>query len=166
MHPITSYHQILKPLTMKNLEYTEVMEGRLEDLLEKNKDAEKLFEKAAEHANSGDLKDFFSQKSVERNGFGYDLKIEMKSFALDGDKEGTAGGMLQRGWIDVKAFFSNNNDKTMLKEAINGEKAALEDYREVLEMPNLPSSTEVLLTQQMGTISANLSTFERLVAMA
>jgi uncharacterized protein (TIGR02284 family) len=90
----------------------------------------------------------------------------MKSFALDGDKEGTAGGMLQRGWIDVKAFFSNNNDKTMLKEAINGEKAALEDYREVLEMPNLPSSTEVLLTQQMGTISANLSTFERLVAMA
>lgn len=166
MHPKINYRKTLNPTSMKNMEYTDVMEGRLEDLLEKNKDAEKLFEKAAEHANSGDLKDFFSQKAIERNGFGYDLKIEMKSFALDGDKDGTAGGMLQRGWIDVKAFFSNNNDKTMLKEAINGEKAALEDYREVLEMPNLPSSTEVLLTQQMGTISANLSTFERLVAMA
>lgn len=148
------------------MNYTEAMESKLGDLLEKTYDLEKLYEKAAEHADSPDLKAFFSQKSLERHGFARDLKAEMVVYRPESEETGSTGGKLHRGWMDVKAFFSANNDRAMLKEAINGERMALEDYREVLEMTNLPPSTEVLLTRQMGNISSTLSTIERMTEVA
>ena len=148
------------------MNFTDVMEERLNDLLEKTYDLEKLYEKAAVHANSPDLKEFFAQKAMERHGFGQDLKMDMMAYRQDTDDQGSAGGKMQRGWMDVKAFFSANNDRSMLKEAVNGERMALDEYDEALEMPNLPPSTEVLLTRQRSTISATLSTLERMAEVA
>src|SRR5690606_14329487 len=141
---------------------TDVMEERLFDLLEKTFDLEKLYEKAAVHANSPDLKEFFGQKAMERQGFGNDLKMDIMAYRPDSDNEGTASGKMQRGWMDVKAFFSANNDRAMLKEAVKGERKALDEYNEALELTNLPPSTEVLLTRQRSSIAATLSTLERM----
>ena len=50
----------------------------------------------------------------------------------------------------------------MLEEAIRGEKAAVEEYEEVLKETTLPPSTETLLTKQKQTIEQTLSTVKRL----
>ena len=139
------------------MSYTDEVGKKLNTLLKKTNDAEKLFEKAAEHAKNPSLKAFFAQKAVERNGFAQKLKNEILNFSHELETEGSAGGKLQRGWMDIKAFFSTNNDKSMLEEAISGEKAAIEEYKDVLMETPLPSSTEVMLTQQMNLISTNLS---------
>lgn len=145
---------------------THVMEEKLFDLLEKTFDLEKRYEKAAVHANSPDLKEFFGQKAMERHGFGKELKTDLMAYRPDSDNEGTAAGKMQRGWMDVKAFFSGNNDRAMLKEAVKGERNALEEYNEALALPDLPPSTEALLTRQRSSIAATLSTLERMTAVA
>lgn len=148
------------------MSYTETLGKKLNELLEKTYDAEKGFKKAAEHANSPDLENYFIRKSIERSGFGHDLKTEIMNFGQEVDKGGSAAGTLHRGWMDVKAFFSANNDESMLEEAITGEKAAVNEYKDVLKETDLPPSTEVLLTQQMNKISADLGTIKRLEDIA
>ena len=49
----------------------------------------------------------------------------------------------------------------MLEEAITGEKAAIDEYKEVLKEVSLPTSTTTLLTQQMNKISTDLNNIKR-----
>lgn len=62
------------------------------------------------------------------------------------DDDGSFTGTIHRAWINVKSLFGNN-DKSMLQEAVQGDKAAIEEYEEVLEYPALPV--------QVATIFAN-----------
>ncbi|APQ18169.1 ferritin-like domain-containing protein [Maribacter hydrothermalis] len=146
--------------------YTETVGNKLNSLLEKTNDAEKGFKKAAEHADNPNLKAYFDRKSMERKSFGNDLKSEIKTFGQEAEKGGSASGTLHRGWMDVKAWLSADNDESMLEEAITGEKAALDEYKEVLKETSLPTSTATLLTQQLSTISSDLSKIKRLEDIA
>lgn len=142
--------------------YTEKVGEKLNEILEKTYDAEKGFNKAAEHADSHDLKAYFSRKASERTTFGHDLKREITAYGQEVKKDGSVAGSMHRGWMDVKAWFSADNDESMLEEAITGEKAAVEEYKDVLKETNLPPSTSTLLTQQMGKISMDLENIKRL----
>ncbi|MDO6519589.1 conserved hypothetical protein [Zobellia uliginosa] len=137
--------------------YSEEVQTKLNNILEKTYDAEKGFKKAAEHAKSTDLKTFFKRKADERYSFGHDLKTEIVRYGQDFEKGGSTTGAMHRSWMDVKAWFSADNDEAMLEEAITGEKAAIDEYREVLKEVSLPSSTTTLLTQQMNKISTDLN---------
>lgn len=146
--------------------YTETVGKKLNDLLEKTYDSEKGFKKAAEHAEGADLRAYFNRKAIERTTFGHDLKREISAFGQEADMGGSAIGAIHRSWMDVKAWFSADNDEAMLEEAITGEKAAVNEYLEVLEETNLPPSTATLFTQQMNKISTDLSTIKRLEDIA
>ena len=142
--------------------YTEEVQTKLNNILEKTYDAEKGFKKAAEHAKSTDLKTFFKRKADERYNFGHDLKSEIVRYGQDFEKGGSATGAMHRGWMDVKAWFSADNDESMLEEPITGEKAAVEEYKAVLNEVSLPTTTTTLLTQQMNKISTDLNSIKRL----
>lgn len=51
---------------------------------------------------------------------------------------------------------------SMLEEAIRGEKAALEEYDEVLKDTSLPSTTSVVLKSQRQAIENGLSNIKML----
>ena len=142
--------------------YTEKISDNLNALLEKTYDAEKGFHTAAENTEHAGLKRYFERKSKERYNFGHELKSEIISFGGDIDKGGSITGTAHRTWMNVKAFFSMDNDESMLEEAITGEKAALEEYKEVLNDTNLPQSTHAILLKQKNTIEADLNTIKRL----
>ncbi|MEO9892032.1 PA2169 family four-helix-bundle protein [Aurantibacter sp.] len=146
--------------------YTETVGNKLNKLLDKTKDAEKGFKKAAEHADSENLASYFNRKSTERKTFGNELKMEIISFGEQIDKSGSAAGVLHRGWMDVKAWFAGNSDEAMLEEAITGERAAVDEYKDVLMETSLPRSTTDLLTQQMSKITSDLTTIKRLEDIA
>lgn len=142
--------------------YTETIGDKLNDLLEKTHDAEKGFRKAAENTNHTYLKNYFQRKAQERNGFGQELKGEINSFGEDIEKEGSFAGVAHRAWMDIKALFSMDNDESMLEEAIRGEKAALEEYNDILNETSLPLSTREVLLRHKEAIGNDLNTIKRL----
>lgn len=142
--------------------YTETIGNKLNDLLEKTYDAEKGFKKAAENTEHARLKSYFERKSKERYDFGHELKDEIHSFGQEVDKGDSLTSKAHRAWMDVKALFSSDNEEAMLEEAIRGEKAAVEEYEEVLKETALPPSTGTLLMKQKQTIESGLSTIKRL----
>jgi len=142
--------------------YTEEVGNKINELLEKTYDAEKGFKNAAENVEHAALKSYFNQKAQERYNFGHELKSEIKSFGQKVDKGGSVTGSIHRTWMDVKALFSGDNEESMLEEAIRGEKAAVEEYQDVLHETSLPSSTKRLLTSQKETIEEGLSNIKSL----
>ncbi len=142
--------------------YTETIGEKLNDLLEKTYDAEKGYKKAAEHTENVMLKSYFKRRSKERYDFGHALKSELAQFGETPDKGGSVVGAMHRAWMDTKAFFSADDAEAMLEESIRGEKAAVEEYKDVLGETNLPPSTVTLLTQQLNSIKMALSKIKRL----
>jgi uncharacterized protein (TIGR02284 family) len=142
--------------------YTEEVGNKLNGLLEKTYDAEKGYKKAAENVDNSALKTYFDQKSQERYNFGHELKQEIKSFGQDVDKGGSVTGSAHRAWMDVKSLFSGDDAESMLEEAIRGEKAAVDEYEDVLNDTSLPSSTRSILESQRNTINSGLSRIKSL----
>lgn len=142
--------------------YTETVGNKLNNILEKTYDAEKGYAKAADNTDNANLKNFFQRKKQQRYDFGHELKTEIKQFGEEVDKGGSVTGAMHRAWMDTKAFFSADDEEAMLEESIRGEKAAVEEYQEVLKDTALPASTATLLSQQMNKINTDLSQIKRL----
>ncbi len=142
--------------------YTEEVGNKLNDLLEKTYDAERGFKKAAENTENAQLKSYFETKAQQRYDFGHELKSEIKTFGQEIDKGDSVTGKAHRAWMDVKALFSLDNAEAMLEEAIRGEKAAIEEYDDVLEDTSLPSTTATVLTSQKQAIKNGLSNIKML----
>lgn len=137
--------------------YTETIGNKLNTLLEKTYDAEKGYKKAAENTENSVLESFFNKKTKQRYDFGHQLKTEITNFGETIDKGGSVTGAAHRAWMDVKSLFASDDEEAILEEVIRGEKAAIDDYKEVLSETNLPPSTATLLTQQMNQIQLDLS---------
>ncbi len=143
-------------------QYEETVGSKLNDLLEKNYDAEKGFKKASENAKHAGLKAYFNKRSQERYNFGHQLKSELSSFGQEPDKSGSVTGAAHRTWMEVKSWFSSDNDEAMLEEAIRGEKASVEEYHDVLQETTLPASTKDILLSQKTEIEQGLANIKRL----
>lgn len=135
---------------------TEKIASKLKALVEKNRDAEKGFAKAADKTKAKSLATWFNDRSVEKKAFNMDLKAEITSLSQKFDESGSLTSDLHHTWMDIKTLFSADNDQTMLKEAIRGEKAALDEYNDVLAENILPSSTEMLLNSHRSKIEQGL----------
>ena len=142
--------------------YTEEVGKKLNELLERTYDAEKGFKTAAENVEHSGLKKYFKSKAKQRYDFGHALKSEIRDFGEEVDKGGSVKGSLHRTWMNTKALFSNDNAESMLEEAIRGEKAAVEEYNDVLNETTLPNSTATILNNQKVEIEGGLSTIKRL----
>ncbi len=134
--------------------FSENTESKLNSLLEKSYDAEQGFRKAAENVESSSLKQFFNEKAEERNTFKTELRKELLDNGCEiNEDDGSIKGSIHRTWMDTKAMFSSDNEESMLEEVRNGEKAALNDYDDVLEDNQLPPTTEHILRAQRNTIA-------------
>ncbi|TCP28393.1 uncharacterized protein (TIGR02284 family) [Tenacibaculum skagerrakense] len=133
--------------------YTAQVATKLNNLLEKNYDAEKGYRTAAKNSKSNILTDFFERKSNERERFGQVLKNEIKSFGENPNEEGSLKGTAHRTWMNVKAFLTPENDEAMLEEALRGEQATIDEYNEVITSEiELPQSTNRILKNQRDEI--------------
>ena len=135
----------------------EKLVDQLEEILEKNIDAEKGYRKAAENCDNGSLKAFFLDRANDRKTFNRELRSAMVTSYSDFDEDGSFTGTMHRAWMDVKALFSANDDDSMLEEAIRGEKASVEEYDEVLKDVHLPTNVATLLRDQKMKIQEDLS---------
>lgn len=126
----------------------------LNDLLERNYDAENGYKKAAEDAKSPVLKEFFRDYAGQRYTFGHELKEEIKRLGGEPDKGTSAAGTLHRTWIDIKTALSTDKDETVVEECIRGEKAALNDYEDVLKKSELSMASREVIQRQHDKIQS------------
>ncbi|RRQ50632.1 PA2169 family four-helix-bundle protein [Maribacter algicola] len=146
--------------------YTEKVGDKLNDILEKTYDAEKGFKKAADNTDNLALKTYFENKAKQRYDFGHELKGEITSFGQKVEKGDSLTSKAHRTWMDIKAMFTSDDAEAMLEEAIRGEKAAIEEYDDVLRETSLPSSTSTLLKSQKMAIENGLSNIKTLEDLA
>lgn len=142
--------------------YTATVSTQLKDLLEKIHDGEKGFMKASEHTDHSFLKRYFEKKSRERFDFANELRTEISMYGIQDDTSGSIAGAIHRTWMDFKALFSFDNDEAMLEEAITGEKAAVEEYNDILDGSSIPLRTRAILLKQKEIIEQDLRTIKKL----
>ena len=136
--------------------FSETTENKLNDLVEKAYDAEKGFKKVSEHVDNPRLKSFFSEKSRVRSNYVNELRQGLRENGVEvTESDGSTAGSLHRAWIDTKAFFSMDNEESMLEEVRNGEKQALKDYEDALDNSDLNPSMREILTKQKNEIEAS-----------
>jgi len=114
------------------MKYTEKISNKLNELLEKNYDAEKGYLNAAENVESPKLKIFFKNRASERSQFAKELRTEILVHGQIPEDDGSFKGTMHRNWMTLKSLFSSNDEEAILEEAIRGEKANLEEYKEIL----------------------------------
>ncbi|MFD1062175.1 PA2169 family four-helix-bundle protein [Winogradskyella litorisediminis] len=146
--------------------FSENTESKLNELLERTYDSEKGFKKAAENVENSQLKEFFNNKALERLTFRSELRKELKANGCDiKEDSGSIKGALHRTWMDTKALFYNENEEAILEEVRNGEKAALNDYDDILADNQLPPTTENILRTQRNTIQSSYNKADYLEAI-
>lgn len=138
---------------------------KINGLIEKNNDAHKGFKKAADKAESSDLKSYLMQQASERQAFAKKLSGNLKMYNpdFDVDTDGSATGSLHRAWMDVKSALSMEDDESLLEECIKGDKASVEEYEEFLE--NHSSSlgnVSTTIREQLQNIKSTLTRVKRL----
>ncbi|QNJ97199.1 ferritin-like domain-containing protein [Constantimarinum furrinae] len=149
------------------MKYTEKMSNKLNELLEKNYDAEKGYKKAAEIVENPQLKSFFKDQAQNRYDFGHELKSEIRNYGETPEKSGSFKGATHRTWMDIKSTFTSNDEEAILEEVVKGEKAAKEEYNEVINDTTLPPTTQSILSKHKESIDAairNAKNFEVVVS--
>lgn len=128
----------------------------LQDLLKENYDAEKVFKQGIENTDNIQLKRFLQSQALQRNRFADELTNEILELNEKPTQKSTVGGDIHRAWVGLKNSFSSNNDETVLKEAINGEKSSMEEYKNRLEKHNFPPRIRQVVQRQADEIHETL----------
>lgn len=139
------------------MKYTEKISNKLNELLEKNYDAEKGYINATENVDSTRLKIFFKNRASERSQFAKELRTEILSYGQIPEDSGSFKGTLHRNWMSLKSLFSSNDEEAILEEAITGEKASLEEYCEILKEEAFAPSTRKMLENQKQQIQSAIN---------
>lgn len=133
---------------------------KLNELLEKNYDAEKGYREAAKNADNSLLQKMLVNEAEKRKGFGIKIKDEIAKLGGIPDKGDSQASKVHRTWMDVKAALAPNTDEAIVKECKNGDKNAINEYEGVLKESNLTPSSLKLVQQQREEITDTLHNWE------
>ena len=147
------------------MDSTKEISKRINGLIEKNNDAHKGYIKAAENADSHQLKAFLNDQANQRKTFNGKLSADLRAYnpSFDIDTDGSTTGSLHRTWMDVKAALSMDDDESLLEECIRGDKASAEEYEEFLNKHStLHTNIKSTVQNQLQEIRSTLSKVKRL----
>lgn len=131
--------------------------GHLQDLLERNYDAEKGYKKAMEHTDNVSLKHFLRDQAAVRNHFATQIDKQLHKLN-EHPKAGRNGfGNLYRFWNNFTSSFNRRDDEAILNELIRTEKNAIRIYEEKMRKFNFPPDIKELLDEQVAGFREILS---------
>lgn len=136
---------------MENKKIIEV----LNDLIKINNDRIAGYEKAADNLEGSEvmLKTLFYQIAEESQQLKSDLILKVNTLGGDPATDSTVPGKIYRVWMDVKATFSGDDNKSTLEACEFGEDAAQRAYKDALEdSKDFPSSIRQLIEEQKNTM--------------
>ena len=129
----------------------------VKDLLETLEDGRKGFEEAADKLSEDGhaaiatrMRDF----SAQREKFSAELRNAAVSKGVSIEEDGSLGGALHRGWIDLKAALTGDSAEAVLDAVKTGESHAVEEYDDALEDSDLDAEMRQLIVQQADAVRA------------
>ncbi|RMB57673.1 PA2169 family four-helix-bundle protein [Dokdonia sinensis] len=123
--------------------------NNLQELLEKNYDAEAGYKNAMTHATSAPLTEYFKLRAAQRNRFATQLTDMVIGLNETPKESGSTTASLHRTWMNIKDSVSGDSDEALLEECIRGEKASVEEYDNRLKNNDFtPEITSVLAAQR------------------
>lgn len=128
----------------------------LNELMEKNYDAEKSYKSVMDDIEDPKLKEFFSHQAQHHYNNNQELRSVIRSFGEEPAERSSIEGDVMRSWMNLKTTFSGNKERTILEGLRKGEEEALDEYRELLEEEDLTDSVKVLVLKQQETIQGIL----------
>ncbi|MEM9858734.1 MAG: PA2169 family four-helix-bundle protein [Bacteroidota bacterium] len=139
---------------------TNNINSNLKDVIERNFDAYQGYQKAAENVDNVELSQTFRNQADQKKSFALQLEAAARVFDEDTRaklESGTFQGNLHRTWMDIKSAFASNNSEAILEECVRGEKAALEEYNELLNDANVTGEVRQLVADQKIITERNIS---------
>lgn len=130
--------------------------NKLNQLLEKNYDAEKGYREAADNTKNELLQNLLKNEAEKRKDFGIKIKDEIAKIGGMPDKGNSQASKVHRTWMDVRAALAPNTDEAIIKECRRGEKNAIEEYEDVLKESELTVSSRKVVQQQREDITDTL----------
>lgn len=112
---------------------TEKTTNALNDLIIINNDRYEGYKKAIEQVEDADLKELFSQYSIQSKANNVELRTLVPASEDTPDRDETRiSGKFYRVWMDVKNALASNNRKEVLSSCEYGEDVAKKAYEDVL----------------------------------
>ncbi|UZO81518.1 PA2169 family four-helix-bundle protein [Aquimarina sp. ERC-38] len=137
--------------------YSEEINNQLNTIIEKNIAAVKGYRETAENTNNTTFKNMFLEQASKRETFVSELQAEVTKYGGSPKRDTDFTSDLHRTWIDVKQFFSSNNEEALFEEIIRGEENAVKEYEEVLRETQLTDTSERMLRNQLAFIKSSVS---------
>jgi uncharacterized protein (TIGR02284 family) len=127
-----------------NYRYTIVT---LSELLAVTRNGEHGFITCAEHAHADSLKKMFAAGASRHASAAGELRELIAQLGGDPSMRGKILGANRRGWMNLHAALTQNNDDALVDECEHGEDHALEVYRNALD-DHLPEFVRQVVLRQ------------------
>jgi len=98
------------------------------------------------------LKGFLNDYALQSEQFALDLCTELFNSGKQPLKNDSRSGQIQQAWFNMSSALSMGRDRAVLKESVNGESAALGQYRNILKNTRFCPATEQLLRNQQSVV--------------
>ena len=120
----------------------------LQEIIDTCNDSVEGYEKAADEIEDKSIKTLFLRLAQQRKGFIEEIKNESLKLGIELENSGTAKGFFQRTWLAAKSALSNDTKDKIIREAMDGEKQAVEKYVKAYSNQNVPQYIEETLKEQ------------------
>ena len=104
---------------------------------------------AAQHVESEEFRQMFTQLADERSQALSDLEAQ---FGGSGDRDGTTMGNLHQRWLDLKASITGRDDKAVINEVERGEDYLKEKFEAALSSDSLDEAARGPIEQAYASV--------------
>ena len=126
----------------------------LNELIQTCRDGQEGFLTAAENVNDAEARKLFNTYSLQRAKFTGELQSASHSLGdHKPENASSAGGVLHRGWINLKTVFAGRDTHGILVECERGEDSAVSEYKKALDL-DLPANLREIIERQGTAIKA------------
>ncbi|MGT2454027.1 PA2169 family four-helix-bundle protein [Cupriavidus basilensis] len=127
----------------------------LNDLIEVSRDGQQGFLKAAEDAQSPELKSLFSSRAAEIATAVSELQAQVAALGGKPEEHGSVTGALHRGWVSLRTAVADRSDLAILEETEKGEDVAKKKYADALQEPELSFDIRGMVERQYQGVLRN-----------
>ena len=127
----------------------------LNDLIETSKDGEKGFRTSADNARNPELKQLFTRRAEDCARGAAELQSLVAGMGGDPERTGSVAGAIHRGWVNIKASVTDQDDLAILEEVERGEDVAKASYRKALDGTDLSPEARAIVQKQYDGVLRN-----------
>lgn len=107
---------------------------------------------AAQHVESDQFRQMFTQLADDRSQALSDLQSEVTRLGGSSDRDGSTLGNLHQRWLDFKANITGRDDKAVINEVERGEDYLKEKFETALGTESLDSSIRAVVERAYGSV--------------